>query len=197
MCVVYLRMSFATSDAVLMFSSAPTAPARFVGPCMQDASSWTTPSALGRPPYPTESSVGSSSWIFTPSMTASSVSAPCISMSKAFCTALSPLPLAIAMGLEAQRDCAGSGRGARIGCEIFNAVVAAPPHAGGGRDFRRGKGSGMTGVLPLFCRLSTCYRLLPVELSLVVPAYNERDNLAPLLAEIAAALKQYSRHPIC
>jgi glycosyltransferase involved in cell wall biosynthesis len=27
-----------------------------------------------------------------------------------------------------------------------------------------------------------------VELSLVVPAYNERDNLAPLLAEIAAAL---------
>jgi len=27
-----------------------------------------------------------------------------------------------------------------------------------------------------------------VELSLVVPRYNERDNLAPLLAEIAAAL---------
>jgi len=27
-----------------------------------------------------------------------------------------------------------------------------------------------------------------VELSLVIPAYNERDNLAPLLAEIAAAL---------
>ncbi|HUC41837.1 MAG TPA: glycosyltransferase, partial [Gemmatimonadales bacterium] len=27
-----------------------------------------------------------------------------------------------------------------------------------------------------------------MELSLVVPAYNERDNLAPLLAEIAAAL---------
>ena len=28
-----------------------------------------------------------------------------------------------------------------------------------------------------------------MELSLVVPAYNERDNLAPLLAEIAAALR--------
>jgi dolichol-phosphate mannosyltransferase len=28
-----------------------------------------------------------------------------------------------------------------------------------------------------------------VELSLVVPAYNERDNLAPLLAEVAAALE--------
>ncbi|HUC42029.1 MAG TPA: glycosyltransferase, partial [Gemmatimonadales bacterium] len=27
-----------------------------------------------------------------------------------------------------------------------------------------------------------------MELSLVVPAYNERDNLAPLLEEIAAAL---------
>ena len=27
-----------------------------------------------------------------------------------------------------------------------------------------------------------------MDLSLVVPAYNERDNLAPLLAEIAAAL---------
>ncbi|MGE5803287.1 MAG: glycosyltransferase family 2 protein, partial [Gemmatimonadota bacterium] len=28
-----------------------------------------------------------------------------------------------------------------------------------------------------------------MEISLVVPAYNERDNLAPLLAEIAAALE--------
>src|SRR5213075_2715892 len=36
--------------------------------------------------------------------------------------------------------------------------------------------------------LSICYRSHPVKLSLVVPAYNERDNLAPLLAEIAAAL---------
>ena len=30
---------------------------------------------------------------------------------------------------------------------------------------------------------------LPLELSLVIPAYNERENLAPLLAEIGAALK--------
>jgi dolichol-phosphate mannosyltransferase len=30
---------------------------------------------------------------------------------------------------------------------------------------------------------------LPLELSLVIPAYNERENFAPLLAEIGAALK--------
>jgi len=59
--------------------------------------------------------LGSSSWIFTPSITESSVSAPCMSMSKAFCTARSPLALAIATGLAAQRDCGGSGRGGRIG----------------------------------------------------------------------------------
>src|SRR5258705_3725612 len=50
------------------------------------------------------------------------------------------------------------------------------------------QGVGHARFYPLVLRLSTCYRSHPVELSLVVPAYNERDNLAPLLAEIATAL---------
>ena len=47
---VYLSTSRATSLGVLMPSSAATPPARRVGPCMQEASSWTTPSSLGSPP---------------------------------------------------------------------------------------------------------------------------------------------------
>src|ERR1035438_7416069 len=43
---------------------------------MQLASSSTTPSSLGRPPYPTLVSRGSSSTIFTPAIKASSVSLP-------------------------------------------------------------------------------------------------------------------------
>ena len=50
MWLVYLSTSLATSLGVLIPSSAPTAPARLVGPCMHEASSWTTPSSLGRPP---------------------------------------------------------------------------------------------------------------------------------------------------
>src|ERR1035438_7660640 len=56
--------------------SAPTAPPRRVGPSRQLASSSTTPSSLGSPPYPTLVSRGSSSTIFTPAITASSVSLP-------------------------------------------------------------------------------------------------------------------------
>ena len=73
---MYLSTSRATSLGVLIPSSAATAPARRVGPCMQEASSWTTPSSFGSPPYPTELSAGSSSWILTPSTAASSVSVP-------------------------------------------------------------------------------------------------------------------------
>src|SRR5574341_14358 len=126
---VYLRTSFATSEGVLMFSSAPTAPARLVGPCMQEASSCTTPSALGRPPYPTESSFGSSSWIFTPSTAASSGSAPCRIRSNAFWTARSPLPLEMITGLAAQREVGGRGRGGRMGCAMPVAALAATPTA--------------------------------------------------------------------
>src|SRR5205823_10326190 len=56
----------------------------FVGPCMQLASSWTTPSSLGRPPSPTDMSFGSSSTTFTPAIAASSGSAPAATMSYAF-----------------------------------------------------------------------------------------------------------------
>src|ERR671916_459505 len=68
--------AFATRDGVAMPSSDATAPARLVGPCMQLASSCTTPSSFGRPPRPTEVSSGSSSWMTTPSMAASSGSRP-------------------------------------------------------------------------------------------------------------------------
>src|SRR3989441_12203605 len=133
---VYLSTSFATSEGVLIPSSAPTAPARLVGPCMHDASSCTTPSALGNPPYPTESSLGSSSWIFTPSITASSVSAPCSSMSNAFCTARSPLALETATGFATHWLRGGGGRGGRIGNGVSRAGVAATPAGAEGRDSR-------------------------------------------------------------
>jgi hypothetical protein len=42
--------AFATSDGVRTPSNAATAPARFFGPCMHEASSCTTPSAFGKPP---------------------------------------------------------------------------------------------------------------------------------------------------
>ena len=47
-------IAFATNDGVAMPSMAATEPARRVGPCMQDASSWTTPSSFGKPPNPTD-----------------------------------------------------------------------------------------------------------------------------------------------
>src|SRR6185503_13399804 len=113
--LVYLSTSFATSDGVLMFSRHPTAPARFVGPCMHDASSCTTPRALGSPPYPTESSFGSSSWIFTASTHASRLSAPCISKSKAFCTPRMPFALAMITGFDAPPQRLRAGRGVEAG----------------------------------------------------------------------------------
>src|SRR5881394_2361718 len=123
--LVYLRTSFATSDGVLMFSRQPTALARFVGPCMHDASSCTTPRALGSPPYPTESSFGSSSWIFTASTHASRVSAPCMSRSNAFCTPRMPLALAMTTGFDAQRLRTGSGFRGRMACGMANPAPAA------------------------------------------------------------------------
>jgi len=77
----------------------------------------------------------------------------------------------------------------------MTALAATPPAAERRKSRRDGESDtdSLTveeglGFYPLVLRLSTCYRSHPVELSLVVPAYNERDNLAPLLAEIAAAL---------
>ena len=65
-----------TIDTFLMLRTPPTEPARRVGPCMQQESSSTTPSSLGKPPRPTESSLGSSSGPFTTRMPASRVSPP-------------------------------------------------------------------------------------------------------------------------
>ena len=82
-----------------MSSSAPTAPARRVGPCMHDASSCTTPSSLGKPPSPTDWSSGSSSVMLTPAMMASSVSAFWrVIMSYAFATPRMPLAEEITIG---------------------------------------------------------------------------------------------------
>src|SRR5262245_14444184 len=53
---------------------------------MQDESSCTTPSAFGNPPYPTLSSNGSSSSMFTPAPSASRTSEPCEIIPKAFST---------------------------------------------------------------------------------------------------------------
>ena len=78
--------AFATSDGVLTPSRHATPPARFFGPCMQQESSWTTPSAFGRPPNPTLVSVGSSSQRLTPAIRASSTSDPPVIRLNAFAT---------------------------------------------------------------------------------------------------------------
>src|SRR6188474_603811 len=67
-----------------------TAPARFFGPCMQDASSCTTPSALGRPLQPTPVWFGSSSTMETPATSASSTSAPPVIILNALATQVTP-----------------------------------------------------------------------------------------------------------
>ena len=64
---------------------------------------------------------------------------------------------------------------------------------GGAQELATRPRFGHARFYPLVLRLSTCYRSHPVKLSLVVPAYNERENLAPLLAEIAAALQHTAR----
>ncbi len=75
--------ALATSETFLMLRTPPTDPARRVGPCMQQASSSTTPSSLGRPPSPTLSSFGSSSGPLTTRRAASSVSPPFFRKAKA------------------------------------------------------------------------------------------------------------------
>jgi hypothetical protein len=93
----------ATRDGVRTPSSAATAPAPRVGPCITDASSCTTPAAFGSPPYPTLVSAGSSSTMFTPRTTASSVSPPPCSTRTASATAAVPFELAIAVGRSVPR----------------------------------------------------------------------------------------------
>src|SRR5579862_2236982 len=81
---------------------AATAPARFLGPCMHDASSCTTPSAFGSPLQPTPVWLGSSSTIETPDTRASRTSLPPVIILNARATHVTPfssfdeLPLAAA-----------------------------------------------------------------------------------------------------
>src|SRR5439155_264281 len=82
-------------------------------------------------------SLGSSSWIFTPSITASSVSAPCMSRSNAFCTARRPFALEMTTGFAAQRPLGGSGRGGRMGYGMSVATAAATPTAAEAMNSRR------------------------------------------------------------
>src|SRR5438093_12577872 len=70
-------------------------------------------------------------------MTASRLSAPCISRSKARCTARRPFALEMTTGFAAQRLGGGGGRGGRIGCGISRAAAAAMPTAVDARNSRR------------------------------------------------------------
>ena len=81
-----------------MLRSDATEPPPWVGPCITAASSSTTPSSLGRPPRPTEWSLGSASTIATPSIAASSGSCPALTSSIARSTARNPLALETAIG---------------------------------------------------------------------------------------------------
>ena len=71
--------AFESSETFLISRTPATDPAMRVGPCMQQASSSTTPSSLGSPPRPTLSSLGSSSGPVMTCITASRVSPPLVS----------------------------------------------------------------------------------------------------------------------
>src|SRR5256712_11580724 len=75
-------------------------------------------------------------------MTASRLSAPCISRSKARCAARRPFALEMTTGFAAQRlgGGGGGGRGGRLGGGGSRAVAAGVPAAGGARDPPRGQG---------------------------------------------------------
>src|SRR5437867_566816 len=91
----------ATLEGFLINFRAPTAPQRQVSPSITLASSSTSPSSLGRPPYPTLVSCGSSSTILTPAMTASRGLPPPFRISIAFAVAFIPFALDITTGTEA------------------------------------------------------------------------------------------------
>ena len=97
-CRVRCMTSRATAAGCMMLRIEATEPPPCVGPCMTAASSSTTPSSLGRPPKPTEWSLGSASTIATPSIAASSGSCPFLISSIAFSTDARPLPLATTIG---------------------------------------------------------------------------------------------------
>src|SRR6266478_6106325 len=89
---------FASLATFLIRRTLATEPARRVGPCITLASSSTSPSSFGNPPYPTESSFGSSSTTVTAASAASSVSPPLFKISMPFCSACTPFALEIIAG---------------------------------------------------------------------------------------------------
>jgi len=97
-CLVRWRMQRATAAGCAMLRSPATPAPPWVGPCITEASSSTTPSSFGVPPRPTECSLGSASTIATPAIAASSGSAPWRTSSIAISTVFSQ-PLAITTGL--------------------------------------------------------------------------------------------------
>src|SRR5712664_2551543 len=96
--LVFSITVFASRETFLMRRTLATDPARCVGPCITLASSSTSPSSLGSPPYPTESSFGSSSTTVTAATTASSVSPPFLRISMPLSSACRPLALEIING---------------------------------------------------------------------------------------------------
>ncbi len=83
----------ATDAGWMMFSSDATAPALYVLPSMNEASSWITPCSLGRPPYPTDASSGSSSMMLAARSTASVAVPPADRISHAASMARRPVSL--------------------------------------------------------------------------------------------------------
>src|ERR1035437_2816971 len=85
---------------------------------MQLASSSTTPSSLGRPPYPTLLSRGSSSTIFTPATTASRVSPPTLISS--MCVVQQLMPPLNALALDSTT---GLGRAWAAACRTMGSAA--------------------------------------------------------------------------
>src|SRR5882762_2292704 len=100
-----------------------TEPARWVGPCITLASSSTSPCSLGRPPKPTESSLGSSSTTVTAATTASRVSPPFLRMSMPRPRAFTPLALEIISG---RLPCAAATEGLGLANRLVTVAAALP-----------------------------------------------------------------------
>src|SRR5579863_4747096 len=128
-----------------MLRTDATDPARPVGPCIQLASSSTTPSSLGNPPYPTEVSLGSSSTTVTAAITASSVSPPDFKIAMPLSSACNPFALEIISGRlpcpdGSGADFAGATAAAFADAALpskFPAPATAPPASDVTKNFRR------------------------------------------------------------
>src|ERR1700722_5723892 len=124
----------------------PTAPARRDGPCITLASSSTTPSSLGKPPYPTLSSLGSSSTLVTTASAASSVSPPDLSSAIPSSRCCNPFaeeiingrtPCAAAAGSAASSEMAWILRGGSLAPKRRRVLAAIPPVSVAKKNFLR------------------------------------------------------------